>query len=458
MTRQGTTGSVGMRRVVAASAIGNGLEWYDYAAYGLLATTLAKVFFPEELPSAALLSTLAVFGVAFVARPISAFVFGRVADQRGRRPVLVMTVLLMSAATLAIAALPSYDAIGLAAPVLLLVARLLQGVAVGAEWGSAAAFLSECTPAATRGRLTSFLGATAALGPLVASVLIGSIAAWTNDGFLLEWGWRIPFLLGGVIGLIGLGLRLSVPESPVFEHGRDTPAGRAPSGPSRGTLTTRALILAALTAYWAVIYYVVLTYVPTFVQAHGRLDESAALFATSAGLVVLVLAIPVAGRLSDRWPRRRLAIVSGAVSAVVTVPLAMLLPGASFWGVVGGVLLWNVSLAINGAIAPALASGLFPPRVRTTWIATTYAASVAVFGGTTPYISEWLVQVTGDPHAFAWWLVLFSLVGVAAGLLVPRRESGDELAGAGADPPRNREPRKREPRRREPRKREPRRR
>src|SRR6478736_2177649 len=133
-------------RVVAASSIGNALEWFDYAAYGLLATTLAKVFFPDEVPSAALLSTLAVFGVAFVARPISAFVFGRIADRRGRKPVLIMTVLLMSVSTLTIAALPGYAVIGIAAPLLLLATRLLQGVAVGAEWGSAAAFLTESVP------------------------------------------------------------------------------------------------------------------------------------------------------------------------------------------------------------------------------------------------------------------------------------------------------------------------
>jgi MHS family proline/betaine transporter-like MFS transporter len=433
-TREGTTGSVGMRRVVAASAIGNGLEWYDYTAYGLLATTLAKVFFPEELPSAALLSTLAVFGVAFVARPIAAFVFGRVADRHGRRPVLLLTVLLMSAATLAIAAAPTYDAIGLAAPVLLLIARLVQGVAVGAEWGAAAAFLSEYAPAATRGRLTSFLGATSALGPLAASVLIGSIVTLSTEQFLLDWGWRIPFLAGGVIGLVGLGLRFSVPESPVFEAHRAAPdRARPDSTGSSGAAATgsaltgsalrgRALILAGLAAYWAVIYYIVLTYVPTFVQAHGRLSESEALFATSTGLVVLVLAIPVAGRLSDRFTRRRLALVSAAVAVLASLPLAMLLETASFWVVVGAVLVWNLSLAINGAIAPALAAGMFPSRVRTTWIATTYAASVAVFGGSTPYVSEWLVQTTGDPVAFAWWLVVFAGIGLVASLAVPAQE------------------------------------
>jgi len=413
--------------VVAASAIGNGLEWYDYAAYGLLATTLAHVFFPEELPSAALLSTLAVFGVAFVARPIAAFVFGRLADRIGRRPVLLTTVLLMSLATLTIAALPSYVTIGLAAPVLLLVARLLQGVAVGAEWGAAAAFLTECVPAGSRGRLTSSLGATAALGPLAASVVIGALAALSSGAFMLEWGWRIPFLVGAVIGLVGLGLRLSVPESPVFEARRNAgrPGSATPDAlaePIGRALLGRSLILAGLAAYWAVIYYVVLTYVPTFVQAHGRLTESQALFATAAGLVVLVLAIPLAGRLSDRLTRRRLAIVSAGVAGLVSFPLAAVLGTTSFWGVVAVQIVWSFSLAINGAIAPALASGMFPSRVRTTWIATTYAASVAVFGGSTPYVSEWLVQVTGDPVAFAWWLVLFSAVGLGAAVAVPARE------------------------------------
>ncbi|WP_308796240.1 MFS transporter [Agromyces silvae] len=422
-----------LRRVVAASSIGNALEWFDYAAYGLLATTLAKVFFPDELPAAALLSTLAVFGVAFIARPISAFVFGRIADRHGRKPVLVLTVLLMSVATLAIAVLPGYDVIGVAAPVLLLVIRLLQGVAVGAEWGSAAAFLTESVPEAARGRLTSVLGSTAALGPLVASTLIASLAALSSDAFMLEWGWRVPFLVGGAIGLAGLALRIGVPESPAFAADQADAARSAGAGIARrdrAERARRALLLAALAAYWAVIYYVVLTYVPTYVQAHGRLDQSEALFASSAGLVVLVVAIPVAGRLSDRWGRRRLAIVSAAVSALATVPLAVLLSGASFWPVVAALMVWNVSLAINGAIAPALASGLFPPRVRTTWIATTYATSVAVFGGTTPYVSEWLVQATGDPTAFAWWLVLFSAVGLIAGVLVPRRElTADPGAG-----------------------------
>jgi MHS family proline/betaine transporter-like MFS transporter len=412
----------GLVRVVAASSIGNALEWYDYAAYGLLATTLAKVFFPEELPSAALLSTLAVFGVAFVARPISAFVFGRVADRRGRKPVLLMTVALMSCATLAISVLPTYDVIGVAAPVLLLVARLLQGVAVGAEWGTAAAFLSECAPSPSRGRLTSFLGSTAALGPLAASLLIGSIAALSTDPFLLEWGWRVPFVVGGVIGLVGLGLRLGVPESPLFRRGEQLPERTSGSSVTRAPLVRRALILAGLASYWAVIYYVVLTYVPTFVQAHGRLSESEALFATAIGLVFLVFAIPVAGRVSDRIPRRRLALISAGLACVVSLPLALLLGTASFWVVVAVQLVWMLSLTINGAVAPALAAGMFPARVRTSWIATTYAASVAIFGGTTPYVSEWLVQVTSDPVAFAWWLIVFSAVGVLASLAAPATE------------------------------------
>jgi MHS family proline/betaine transporter-like MFS transporter len=138
--------------------------------------------------------------------------------------------------------------------------------------------------------------------------------------------------------------------------------------------------------------------------------------------VVLVLAIPVAGRLSDRFTRRRLALVSAAVAVLASLPLAMLLETASFWVVVGAVLVWNLSLAINGAIAPALAAGMFPSRVRTTWIATTYAASVAVFGGSTPYVSEWLVQTTGDPVAFAWWLVVFAGIGLVASLAVPAQE------------------------------------
>lgn len=406
-----------MRRVVFAASVGNGLEWFDYAAYGLLATTLAKAFFPEESPAAGLLSTLALFGVAFLVRPVSAFILGRAADRRGRRPVLLLTIAVMSIATLTIAFLPGYDQVGVLAPILLLITRICQGVAVGAEWGVSAAFMSEWAPKSRAGRYASSLGMTVALGTLAASLLVAVISAVSSTAFLEDWGWRIPFLVGGIVGLLGMIARARLPETPEYEAQRTDPP---PPKDSLGFLIRRAALLVGITAYWTVLFYTVLTYVPTFVQSHGTLSTADALMATTIGLAILVVLIPIAGLVADRVGIKALAIASAAWTLVLTVPLVLLIEKASVFQLVLALAVWAVALAINGAISPLLAAGLFPTRSRSTWVATTYAVTVALFGGTAPYISEWLIQVTGEPIAFAWLLVAFAAAGVVASVLLPR--------------------------------------
>jgi len=409
-----STAAPSHRRIAFAASVGNGLEWFDFAAYGLLATTLAQVFFPEELPSAGLLSTLAIFGVAFLVRPLAALGLGRLADRHGRRPVLLATMAVMSVSTLSIGLLPGTAQAGLLAPLLLLLARIGQGVAVGAEWGVSASFISEWAPPSRAGLFASTLGMTVALGTLLASLLIALITAWATPEAMLSWGWRIPFLVRGAIGLVGLVARARLPETPAYQQAR-----QAPPPAERRLLLRRAALLAGITAYWTVLFYIVLSYVPTFVQAHGALDTRQALAANTAGLVVLVLLIPLAGALSDRFGRKRLSVASAAWTMLVTVPLVQLLVQASALQLVLALAVWALALGINGAIAPLLAAQLFPVQARSAWVATTYAVTVAVLGGSSPYLSEWLVQASGSPTAFAWLLVGFAGVGLWASLQLP---------------------------------------
>jgi len=267
------------RRAVSAAVIGNVLEWYDFSVYAFVAVIIARKFFTSDNEVSALLATFLAYGLGFVARPLGGIILGRVGDTHGRKTALLITIALMAIGTVLVGILPTYAAIGVAAPLLLVVARLMQGFSAGGEWGSSTAYIVEWAPAGKRGLYGSFQQMS-----VVAGLLLGSgIAALMNTIFTPDqmdaWGWRVPFLLGGILGPVGLWMRRTIDETPAYAKAKDAPVA---------TSTESGLVMAArafgFTIVWTVCFYILLSYMPTYTQKYVKLSASAALWANTIGM------------------------------------------------------------------------------------------------------------------------------------------------------------------------------
>jgi MHS family proline/betaine transporter-like MFS transporter len=406
-----TMTAMSARKAITAAGIGNVLEYYDFGIYGFLATVIARKFFPGTDDVAALLATFAAFGVGFLARPIGGIVLGRMGDIRGRKSALVLTIILMAAGTAGIGLIPEYASIGVAAPVLLVLCRILQGLSAGGEWGNATSFIVEWSPEGRRGYFGSFSQASVVGGVLmssgVAAVLNSVFSAAEIDG----WAWRLPFLLGAILLPIGLWLRRGIEETPRF---RDEQAGHSAGLADLGTpfgLMARAF---GFTVLWTVAYYVMLAYLPTFTQKYAGLSVSAALWANTAGLVALLVAIPFMGALSDRIGRKPMLVFCCVAFVALAYPgFLLMLSGLPGWGVALVQIGFNLVISTFSGPGPAALVELFPTRSRTTLMSTGYALSVAIFGGFAPFIATWLIRQTGTPIAPTYYLIAAGVVSAA---------------------------------------------
>jgi MFS transporter, MHS family, proline/betaine transporter len=390
--------SLARRRAIGAAVIGNVLEWYDFAVYAFLATVLAKKFFPSGDELSALLATFAVFGVGFVVRPLGGILIGRLGDRRGRKVALSLTIMLMALGTVMIGLLPSYESIGVGASVLLVAARLLQGFSAGGEWGSSTAFIVEWAPSKRRGLFGSLQQASVAGGFLLGSLTAASLSTWLSPAALEAWGWRVPFLFGGLLGPIGLYMRRNIEETPLFKVALQERAERGIASASHGwSLAARAF---GFTVLWTIAYYIFLSYMPTFLQKYAGLDRTQALWSNTLALLVLVAAVPAAGALSDRIGRKPLLLASCAAFVLLPYPLfAMLLSNPSLPTVIGVQVLFALAIALFSGPGPAAIAELFPTHMRSTWMSIGYSLAVALFGGFAPYVATWLIARTGSPLA-----------------------------------------------------------
>ena len=251
----------------------NVLEWYDFTIYGILASYISQAFLPQDDANAALLAVLAIFGVSFLLRPVGAFVLGGLSDRHGRKPVLVAAAAIMAAGTLLIGVIPTYDTIGIAAPIVLLLARLLQGFSAGGEFGVANSFLAEWSPQDRRGLWTSFLSMTVALGSAFASGIAAILITSLSPTDMSSWGWRIPFLLGGLLGVLALWLRTGIDETPHYRDAKNTPAvGQMPDFEAN---LKSSLVVFGVTVHWTVCYYMFLIYMPIYVRTHAEIEFGA---------------------------------------------------------------------------------------------------------------------------------------------------------------------------------------
>jgi MHS family proline/betaine transporter-like MFS transporter len=436
-TPRGTdeSGAGSIRQAIVGAAIGNTVEWYDFAVYGFLATYIAEKFFPSANGTAALLSTFAVFAVAFFMRPLGGFFFGPLGDRIGRKRVLVIVVVTMSLSTLGIGLIPSYDAIGVAAPVLLVLLRCVQGFSAGGEYGSGACFLAEYAPTRHRGLVVAFLVWSVVIGFLIGSVTVTALEAMLSEDAMDAYGWRIPFLIAGVLGVVGLYIRLRLKDTPEFEALRET--GEVAESPLREAVRTAwrpILQIAGLVVVHNVGFYVVFTYLPTyFTKTLGFTKTDAFLSITVASVVALLLILPLAA-LSDRIGRKPL-LVGGAIGfAVFSYPLFLLLNSGSVGAAIGA----HAGLAALEAVfvSASLAAGaeLFATRVRSTGYSIGYNVSVALFGGTAPYVATWLTDRTGSSVAPAYYLVAAAAVSLAT-VLTMRETAGRPLRAVDAAAP-----------------------
>lgn len=401
-------------RAFLAAILCNTLEWYDFAVYGILATHISAAFFPQEDRGAALLAALAVFGVSFVVRPIGGMILGGIGDRRGRKPALLLSAGMMAAGALTIALLPTYAMIGILAPALLLAARLLQGFSAGGEWGVANAFLLEWSPKGKRGFWTSFLAVTVAFGSGLASAMAAILSALLDAEAMAVWGWRIPFLFGGLLGVAALWARLGIEETPVY---READQAAAPPVDTKANIRSSLLVIGFI-IHWTVCYYIFLIYLPLYIQAHAGVSAAQSAWSNAISSLVIMCVAPVVGALSDRFGRKPFLLASTIMVILLTVPLLwtiMVMP--SFALVVAVQMIFGLAIALYSGPAPAVNGELFPARARSRWTSMSYALAVALFGGFAPFIAVWLTATFNTPLAPAAYVIAASIVS----LLVVRK-------------------------------------
>lgn len=391
-----TTPRSDVRRAVVGASIGNAVEWFDFAIYGFLATYIAAKFFPAGNDTAALLNTFAIFAAAFFTRPLGGFVFGPLGDRIGRQRVLAVVILLMSAATLAIGLLPTYAAIGVAAPLLLLFFRCLQGFSAGGEYGGGAVYLAEYATDARRGFTVTFMAWSGVVGFLLGSITVTVLQAALPAAAMDSYGWRIPFLLAAPLGLVGLYIRLRLDDTPEFTRlSHDDDVSHRPLREAVTTSWTLILQVIGLFLIFNVGYYVVFTFLPTYLIRTLDYSKTASFLSiTLASLVALVLILPLAA-LSDRVGRRPLLIAGSALFLVAAYPLFLLLNAGSLAAAITAHCLLAAIEAVYVSTAVTAGVELFRTRVRYSGFSVGYNVAVAGFGGTTPYVVTWLTSETG---------------------------------------------------------------
>jgi MFS transporter, MHS family, proline/betaine transporter len=410
-------------RAVVAATIGNMLEWYDFIIYAAFAVPISKAFFPASNELVSLLLTFVTFGLGFVARPLGAAFLGGYADRRGRRDALSLTILMMAVGTGLIAFCPAYDTIGIAAPIIILLARLIQGFSAGGEIGGAVSTLVEYAPPERRGLYASFQQLAQGGSNLMSGVVALALALSLSPEAIQEWGWRLAFVVGLVIAPVGIYIRRELEDAPLFKktaHVKETPA----------LIVLRehwdAVIVGMLVVMlWTIAQYLT-TYFPTFAVRELKLSLSQSYLGPLVVGIVLLLC-PMVGMLSDQFQRKRVMMFGALGFLVMTYPaFAYLIAAPSTERLIMSQIVIAVFMLIYTAPASAVLAELFPTAVRATGISLTYSLGVAIFGGFTPALITALLGWTGRPISVAFYLMGAAVVSLLAVLLL-RDRTGQSL-------------------------------
>ncbi len=429
------------KRALVGIGVGHALEWYDWGIYAIFVPFFATQFFAPSDGASAILAGLAVFAVGFVARPIGGFVIGRLADRLGRKPMMTVTVGGMAAASLVIGLCPPFASIGIGASAILLLARVVQGMATGGELPAAQTYLSETAPPARRGLWSSVIY-VASVGGNAVGVLLGLVLSITlTDAEMSAYGWRIPFVVGGVLGLVALWIRRSLTESQTFTAQTSAAptstvepgsiAERPPIWPQILRHRRQALAVVGLTAGPTVVYYAWVIAAPAYAISALGISSSAALLAGVVASLVLVAVLPAWGALSDRIGRRPVLLISTVGTAAVLFPLQALVRDSA-WQLGVAMAVAAVLIGAGVSILPAAYAEMFPTAIRAVGLAVPYSIAVAVFGGTAPYLQTWAGATFGR-SSFTGYVVLLLLVSTLTVITLPET-AGVDLAGAGTDP------------------------
>ncbi|WP_180094224.1 MULTISPECIES: MFS transporter [unclassified Acinetobacter] len=417
-----TQGNVSQKKVILAGTVGNAIEWFDWTIYATFAVFFAKQFFPSDDPTASLLATFAIFAVGFFMRPLGGIVLGIFSDRYGRKAALAATIIMMAGGSLMIGLSPTYESIGIFAPIILVLARLLQGLSLGGEFASAATYLSEMAPKNKRGFYSSFMFFSSAIGILMASGLAWALTSTLTETQMSEYGWRIPFILGAIGGLVGMWIRKSVPDSEMTHKKESVKNPLVVLIKRHPKETLRIVGISILTTF---AFYIFVVYVPTYAIKVLGAEPQTAFAANTVGLIIFMLCQPVFGWLSDKIGRKPQLIVFAVGYLVFFYPIIKWMDG-TFASILLVELFGLVLYALYTAIGPAVMSEQFPTEVRAVGIGAPYNLMVALLGGTTPYVLTWL-QSIGKQDYFYFMVLVGALLTLITFMKMP------ETAGKGLE-------------------------
>ncbi|GGA48244.1 MFS transporter [Kroppenstedtia guangzhouensis] len=420
------------KRAVVATALGNAMEWFDFGIYSYLAVTIGKVFFPELTGSLQLIYAFATFAVAFLVRPLGGVIFGMLGDRWGRKRVLAITLILMAVSTLSIGLIPGYTSIGSTATLLLLLARLVQGFSTGGEYAGAMTFIAESTPDKRRGVMASGLEVGTLIGYIAGAGLVTLLTFLLGTKGMVEWGWRIPFWIAAPLGLIGLYFRNHLEETPAFEAMEEAREENQHISMKEIFVSYWKTLLIGMVVvfFYNVVNYMVLSYMPSHLSAVLGYGETKGLLLIVIVMVIMIPMVLLMGYFGDRVGAKR--IVQGGLIGLIFLSLP------SFWligsGMVGYVFLGLMMLAVFSSTfqgtMPSLLPSLFYTEVRYGALAVTYNISASIFGGTTPLLVSWLINLTGNRLVPAYYLIFAGVVGMIVVTYFVKETSGKSLRGS----------------------------
>lgn len=415
-----------LKKALGGTIVGNTMEWYDVGVFGYLITTMGPVFLPESDPTTQTLFLLGTFAATFIARPLGGVIFGWLGDKMGRQKVLAATLMLMAASTFAIGLLPGYAQIGLWAAGLLVLLKIIQGFSTGGEYAGATTFVSEYSPDKRRGFFASFLDLGSYMGFAIGAALVSVLQLTLGQAAMEEWGWRIPFLIAGPLGLIAVYFRSRIEESPQFQATLDAQEDLAKNAAASDQATAKGPV-GIVKAYWRSIIvamvlvaaantagYALTSYMPTYLTESKGYDPVHGTLLTIPVLVVMSLCIPLTGKLSDRIGRRPVLWIGAVSTVVLAIPAFQLIGIGEIWSTLAGLALIAFPVTFYVANLASALPAQFPTSSRYGAMGIAYNFSVAIFGGTTPFIVAALIGATGNDMMPAYYLMATSLVGAVA--------------------------------------------
>ncbi|MGW7924806.1 MFS transporter [Staphylococcus xylosus] len=421
------------KKTVFATGIGNAMEWFDFGLYSYLAVILGQNFFSSvENDQLKTIFTFATFAIAFLLRPVGGIIFGMIGDKYGRKVVLTTTIIMMAFSTLLIGILPTYDQIGVWAPILLLLGRVLQGFSTGGEYAGAMVYIAESSPDRKRNTLGSGLEIGTLSGYIAASVLSGLLFFFLNDDQMASWGWRIPFILGLFLGIFGFYLRRKLEESPVYEN----ELSDKPKRDSIGFLTIiryyykDIIVCFVAVAFFNCTNYMVTSYMPSYLQQIIKLDSTTVSILITVVMAVMIPLALMFGRLADRIGEKNVFLIGLIGTAVFSVAAFSLFQTTSIIFIIVGIFILGFFLSTYEGTMPGSLPTMFYTHIRYRTLAVTFNVSVSLFGGTTPLIASSLVAKTGDPLSPAYYLTAVSIVGIIIISLLHVSTAGKSLKGS----------------------------